>query len=106
MKRRTLTTRDRAEIFGAAEGRCHLCGGRIEAGQRWEAEHVIPLAMGGEDGLANLAPAHVRCHRTKTRTDASDIAKAKRREAKHLGFHRPRSGFSGWRKFNGEVVKR
>ena len=73
----------------------------------------IPIAMGGEDTPANMFPAHERCHRDYTRTvDAVEIARAKRREARHLGAKRtsrpiPGSRASGLRKrMNGEVERR
>lgn len=110
--RRSIGTRERVEIFRAHDGICHLCAGRIQAGEAWDLEHAIPLAMGGEDGGDNLRPAHVKCHRTKTSRDVRDIAKAKRREARHLGAHRakrliPGSKGTGFRKhLNGTVTKR
>ena len=51
------------------------------------------------------------CHKPKTKIDVKNIAKAKRREAKHLGFNR-NSSFPGgrgskWkRKVDGTVVPR
>lgn len=101
--RRSLTSKERLRLFALHHGLCHLCGGRIGVGEAWEVEHVIPLAMGGEDDDANRKPAHVKCHRAKTTDDAGNIAKAKRREAKHMGA-RPRpkrplmgSKASGWK---------
>lgn len=75
-------------------------------------EHRIPLAMGGEDAEANWELAHIKCHRTKTSDDVGQIAKAKRREARHLGGHVSRtplpfgkkSAFK--RKLDGTVVRR
>lgn len=82
------------------------------AGEGWDVEHMIPLAMGGEDDPQNWAPAHRKCHRGKTSEDVSNIAKAKRREARHLGARISKSPLPGgrgtpWkRKINGQVVKR
>lgn len=113
MMRRRLSQRDRVAMFQAAGGICHICGGRIHVGEAWECEHVIPLAQGGDDGGDNLRPAHVKCHRSKTAKDATDTARAKRREAKFLGVTRqtskpiPGSRASGYRKrMNGTVEKR
>jgi 5-methylcytosine-specific restriction enzyme A len=59
-----------------------------------------------------MAPAHVACHRAKTKGDARQIAKAKRVKAKHEGAHRPRSTLAGgkgskWKqKLTGEWVRR
>lgn len=104
--RRRLSQRDRVAMFYAANGMCCLCGGKISAGQAWELHHVIELEMGGADDASNLAPAHDKCHRAHTSTySVPAIAKAKRREARHLGVKR-QSSFRGWRRFNGEIVRR
>ncbi len=82
--RRTLL--QRLAIFEAHGGRCHICGERIDGPrERWDVEHVIPLALGGEDEDGNVAPAHVACHARKTTQDRRDIAKANRVRAKHQG---------------------
>ena len=87
--RRFLSPKRRLAIFLAADGRCHLCGQRIKPGEKWDVEHPIPLALGGADGDTNRAPAHSKCHAPKSAQDAGDIARAKRREAKHLGIRKP-----------------
>jgi 5-methylcytosine-specific restriction protein A len=109
--RRPISTARKVAIFLAAKGICHLCGGYIR-GKLWEVEHVIPLAMGGADDETNMRPAHKACHAPKTAEDVGNIARAKRREAKHLGIKRssrpiPGSKASGWRKpFNGPPERR
>lgn len=92
--RKGFTDLQRLKIFEAASGRCHLCGQKIQghAGERWEVEHIIPLAMLGTNDPDNLAPAHVSCHATKSKRDAGVKAKTDRIRAKHIGAHRP-SGF-------------
>ena len=109
-ERRSLSTARKVAIFVAAKGICHLCGGYIH-GKPWDVEHVIPLAMGGADDETNMRPAHKACHAPKTAEDVADIARAKRREAKHLGIKK-RSAWHGGRhsklkrKVSGEVVLR
>lgn len=88
MNRRHLTTKDRAAIFAASAGACHICGGKIGVGEAWDADHPIPLALGGDDSPGALRAAHVKCHRTKTSADVAQIAKAKRVGAKHTGTFR------------------
>lgn len=85
MTRRSLTQLQRAAIFERFGGICHLCGVKVRLGEPWDAEHVIPLAMGGEDGGDNLKPAHRSCHAAKTATDKRDLAKVARIRAKHIG---------------------
>jgi 5-methylcytosine-specific restriction endonuclease McrA len=90
-KRRNAKTRLR--IFLAHNGTCHVCGGKISVGEAWDLDHVIPLALYGEDEEHNLAPAHRKgCHGGKTaEQDVPAIARAKRLEAAHLGIKRPSS---------------
>lgn len=91
MTRRRLSRTTRLSIFMAADGICHMCGGRIQAGQAWDVSHEIPLALGGADDETNWRPAHRKCHRDHTaQTDIPAIARAKRREAKHIGAHVPK----------------
>lgn len=72
-------------VFARAKGRCHISGRKIMPGDRWEAEHVRPLSMGGEHRERNLAPALVEAHRQKTADEAGDRAKADRIRRKHTG---------------------
>lgn len=112
-ERKRWSTTARVRIFQAAEGRCHVCGGKILAGDRWELSHLIPLELGGEDAESNLQPAHYQCHRTITaKEDVPAIARAKRREAAHIGAKAPSrtplpgSRASGIRKrMDGSIVK-
>jgi len=83
--RRRISTRERVDIFNRNNGVCHLCAGKITAGEAWDVEHIIPLAQGGDDDGDNLQPAHRKCHAAKSKQDATNTARAKRREAKHLG---------------------
>jgi 5-methylcytosine-specific restriction protein A len=102
--RKRLSTKDRVRIFELAKGVCHLCNGRIQTGQAWEVSHAVPLEMGGHDEDANRFPAHKACHRQQTsEIDIPQIAKAKRRQARHLGIKKPRT-ITRWRKFSGAVV--
>lgn len=108
--RRRISQTERVAILERAGRCCYLCGAPIGIADRFDVEHVIPLEMGGDEakGSANLQPAHVACHRTKTSVDAWQIAKAKRVSAKHLGA-RPRSSLSHptlRRKLDGTVVQK
>lgn len=114
MTRRRMSTTRRARIFQAANGVCHICGEQIDGTrERWDADHVIPLEISGDDSDENLRPAHERCHRAKTaKVDAPAIAKCRRVAAKHSGAHKTKSTFPGsrgskWkRKIDGTVVPR
>jgi len=106
MTRRSISTTRRVKIFEAANGICHICGQRIDGTrERWDVEHVIPLALGGDDDGENLQPAHAKCHAKKTADDVKVIAKAKRIEAKHIGANRPKRKIPS-RRFDGTIVYR
>lgn len=112
--RRHISTAERGRIFMARGGVCHLCGGKIQATEAWDVSHDIPLAMGGDDDGDNLMVAHRKCHRSHTSaTDIPQIAKAKRRHARHIGAKAPsRNPLPGgknsrWKiKMDGSVVER
>ncbi|MFE3837320.1 HNH endonuclease [Pseudogemmobacter sonorensis] len=90
MTRRSISRTERVRIFDGAQGRCHICGEKIDGTyEAWDVEHVIPLELGGDDHGDNLQPAHRRCHAEKTKGDVRQIAKAKRVRANHIGA-RPR----------------
>ena len=119
-KRKPLTKRQLVELFHRDNGLCCICGGRIGASDRWEDfdrstvidEHKIPLGLAGSNDLKNRGLAHVKCAAIKTKSDMTNIAKAKRREAKHLGVKRSRNPMPGSRaskfkvKFNGKIELR
>lgn len=86
MKRKSRNAKERARLFNLFEGKCYLCKGQIDGTKEaWEIEHVIPIAQGGEDEDSNLQLAHAKCHKAKTAEDMGNIARAKRREARHTG---------------------
>lgn len=41
---------------------CALCGGPPAPGNPLEADHVVPLSLGGDKSTENLQPAHKRCN--------------------------------------------
>ncbi len=114
MGRRSLSTRERVRLFTLHGGICHLCGGRIDgAREAWEIEHVLALALGGDDSDENRHPAHVKCHKGKTADDVGRIRKADRAKARHIGAKaKPRRRLpggrdSGWKqKLDGTWVPR
>ncbi len=79
----------------------------FEDGDKIEFDHVIALIRDGEDAESNLSPAHVRCHKRKSKDDAYEIAKTRRLEKIHLGTarHRPKPKFQS-RGFNKTLRKR
>lgn len=103
--RREFSAKVKLAAFQRSEGRCEMpeCGARLSVG-KFTYDHKIPDQLGGEPTLENCQVICRPCDRAKTSKDAGDIAKAKRRQMKHLGIKRPRS-IIGWRKFSGEPVR-
>ena len=111
MKRRRLSPRAKASILERQAGLCAICA---RPGQRWEFDHVIPLAIGGADDASNMVAVHGPCHREKTSKDVKVIAKVKRLIRTQSGQRsRARKGpplrskpFAAWRGMDGTIRKR
>ena len=110
-----LSSTDRLRLFRLHGETCHICSQPIDGvRQRWEIEHVLSRGMIGAaaDTDENMRPAHASCHKGKTAVDADELARAKRREGKHFGAHRPQhvmpgSRASGFKRcMSGRTVRR
>lgn len=77
-QRHAMTTKRKLEVM-VKWGHCYLCLQKLASLETTEFDHVIPLELGGTDDPENIKPAHAECHRSKTRDDARDIAKMRRR---------------------------
>ena len=114
MKRSNLSPKARLSLFLTSCGTCQSCQSKIHPGQKWEIDHIIPLALGGDNSLKNLQILCKICHTLKTnRQDLTIIAKVKRLQTKHLGANTiaykpiPGSKKSKWKKkITGEVLMR
>ena len=60
--RSSLSSPDRKEILKKTGRRCHICGGKITVGEKWQADHVFAHAHGGASSLDNYLPAHKICN--------------------------------------------
>jgi 5-methylcytosine-specific restriction enzyme A len=112
-KRKRRTPAQRLAICEAHNWICYLSGQKIDPiRDRYEIEHVIPLAGGGTDDDENCRPVLASAHIEKTKADLARIAKGKRIEQKHKGAKRtkrpmPGSRASGWKhRMNGEWERR
>lgn len=95
----------RLRIFERFGGRCRLTGKRIEAGDKWDLDHIVPLADGGENRESNLAPVLHFAHQQKTAGENKARAKAKRIKIKHFGMAaKAKTKFK--RRLDGTVVDR
>jgi 5-methylcytosine-specific restriction enzyme A len=111
--RRRLSTMQRLALFLAAKGQCQACGWRLDPGIRWEIDHIVPLALGGDDTDANLQVLCKACHGGKTaRQDKPRLAKALRQQLFHLGARKSRFPLFGSKKselkrrVDGKIVRR
>ena len=63
--RRPLAKLGREAILEKTGWRSHICGGNIEKGSYWEADHVFPSKGGGPSNISNYLPAHGLCNAAK-----------------------------------------
>ena len=64
-RRRTLTPFERQQIYEKFGGHCAYCGCEITI-KDMQADHVVPLHLGGEDDISNLYPACRACNHYKS----------------------------------------
>ncbi len=84
--RRRLTPHRRLRVWERTGGICVLCDRKIDGvRERWIAEHIRALELGGTDDLDNMGPAHEMCAAVKTQDDHRRTARAKRQKIRHIG---------------------
>jgi hypothetical protein len=112
-QRTALSPQRRLQVWERTGGRCVICGHLIDGmRERWIAEHLRALELGGADHLNNMGPAHEACAWRKTKDDHRRAAQAKRQKIRHLGAERSRRPLPCGRKsrfkkkLSGEVVPR
>jgi len=111
--RQNFPARIKVAAFARAEGACEGCGARLTVG-KYHYDHDTPDGLGGLPTLENCKVLCTVCHGIKTATgDVPAIAKAKRREAAHVGAKTPSRNplpcgrSSPWKKtMSGKVVRR
>lgn len=93
--RRNFSKAVKLAAWERSGGRCEECTAPLSAGNI-EYDHRIPDAFGGEPTLENCVVLCKSCHRSKTsKADQPNIARAKRRQAKHIGAKpKPRRSFA------------
>lgn len=60
--RKSPTPYERVLILKKTNGRCHICGGKIEPSSKWSADHVVPHIHEGESTPDNFLAAHPACN--------------------------------------------
>lgn len=105
-----FSRKQKAEIARLARYCCAICTVRALPG---EADHILPVELGGESIISNGRWLCVRCHKVKTAGDVWRIRKADRVRDTFTGAMPPsrrpmpfgrRSKFK--RKISGEIVER
>lgn len=94
----------RVAAWKRTDGHCQACTRPCGPDARFD--HIIADALGGQPTLENCQLICRWCHDAKTfGNDVPAIARAKRREARHLGIRQSRNPIRGWRKFDGTPVR-
>lgn len=91
MRRKEFTGKIRKQAFIRCGSKCEACNAALKIGEG-EYDHIIPWALSEDSSIENCQVLCVPCHRgvgAKTADDQRHIAKAKRREAKHIGITKP-----------------
>ena len=71
---------------------CEECGCPAKT---FEIDHINADGLTGKPTIENARLLCTPCHRSKTKADVAAIAKAKRREARHLGASKPKGNIRG-----------
>jgi hypothetical protein len=74
----------RAAVWKRDHGVCALCGNNRSA---WEADHIVPLVMGGSNDISNYRTLCVKCHKAETAKLAR--SRSKRGRQTELGLSHP-----------------
>lgn len=103
--------RVRLRVFDGCGGKCHRCGRKIKAGERWTLEHLKAICNGGQNRESNLGVTCDWCLPIKNAEDVAEKAKVYAIRSKHLGIAKrsrfPGSRDSGWKKrMDGTVERR
>lgn len=113
--RKRFTVHQKAQIFLAAEGRCHRCTRKLSSGDDWTVEHLVALQNGGTNDVSNMSITCSWCFRPKNAEDAKKAAKGRRVAVNTIVPRRerlsktpmPHGRYSKTkRKMNGQIVER
>lgn len=98
-----IPDRVKLRIWQREGGRCYLSGKIIRPGDKYEFEHVIALANGGEHRESNIRLALKAPHKIKSAQDRRQQAKSDRIRKRHLGIKKSGKKIP-YRKFDGTPV--
>lgn len=98
-----IPARVKLRVFQKFNGICPKCTRKLEPG-KWDCDHIIALALGGEHREFNLRPlCHSPCHQDKTRDDAALRKRFNAGQKKRAGIKKRRRTIPG-RRFNGDPI--
>lgn len=83
-----FTRKQKAEMALRANGCCQICGMRLKTGEG-DADHILPVELGGESEIENGQWICRPCHKAKTAKDIGMMRKAERQRDRHTGIIRP-----------------
>jgi 5-methylcytosine-specific restriction endonuclease McrA len=66
----THTAEDIQDIHRLQKGKCAIC--RKKLGEKYDVDHVVPIAKGGSNARSNLQLTHPLCNQRKNRKDPLD----------------------------------
>lgn len=101
--RRRSTAAYRLGLHQKTGGRCVYCGEPLENG--WHVDHMIPLAKGGSNELANLAPACGPCNEAKGATPLRVWLVSRFRVMGRFGLSHDPAGGNVMRDLRREIAK-
>lgn len=99
-----IPDRVKLRIWSREKGRCHLSGKVILPGDKYEFEHIVGLARGGQHREFNIALALSGPHKIKSADERRQQAKSDRIRKRHFGI-KPLRSITGWKNFRGEPVR-
>ena len=85
-----IPDRVRIRVFEKYSGVCYRSSVIIKPGDKWDLDHIIALANGGQHRETNLAPILVEPHKEKTREDRKKQSKIYKIKKRHLGLSKPK----------------
>lgn len=99
----TAPPRVRLRVFERADGCCHRCARKINAGERWTLEHLKALVNGGENRESNLDVTCDWCLPEKNAEDVAEKSRVRRKRSKHVGVEKKKAKIP-YRRFDGTPV--
>ncbi len=103
----TIPPRVRLRVFERSGGRCEGCSRKLNAGDRWDCDHIVAIINGGEHKESNLRCLCSWCHKAKTAEDVAEKSMVYRKRLKVTGAREKRPWNTKWKKkMDGTVVPR